>query len=167
MEYGLINMHYLDTGVFIEYFSSDLDDKHKKCATLINAAQTGSIKICTSALTLAEVVYLRKPKKEEHNDPEKFEIFVENFFKLPFIDIVEYDRQIAKITRQLVRKYKLNASIDAIHLASAIRMKADYFNSTDLKFINKFPERCVNLPDFGKSVLLQEPQLDGHTISLF
>ena len=144
-----------------------MDDEYKKCSTLIDAAQNDSIRICTSAITLSEVVYLKRPKIEEHRDPEKFEQFVETFFKLHFIDVIEYDRQIAKITRQIVRKYRLNASIDAIHLASAIRMKADYFNTTDVKFINKFPERSVNLPDFGKPILLQEPQLDGHTISLF
>jgi len=154
-------MHYLDTGVFIGYFSCDSEDQHQKCATLINAAQSGDTRICTSAITLAEIIYLKNPKTEEHKDHEKLDSFLENFFKLPFIDIIEYDRRIAKITRQLVRKYSLRASADAIHLASAIGIKADYFNTTDVKFINNFPEKSVSLPDFSKVILLQEPQLEG------
>ena len=165
MECDLNNMHYLDTGVFLEYFSSDLGNRHKGVVTLMKAAESEQIKVYTSAITLAEVVYLRHPKTEDHKDYEKFDLFLENFFKLPYINIIEFDREIAKITRQLVRKYSYSPSADMIHLASAIRLKANYFNTTDMKLINKFPEKSFSLPNSNK-VIIQEPQLEGQT-SLF
>jgi hypothetical protein len=56
---------------------------------------------------------------------------------------------------------------DSLHLATAIRMKVDYFNTTDTDFLKKFKEPICYLPNYPKKIIVQEPHVEGYQPLLF
>lgn len=158
--------HYCDSGVFIGFLNQE-PKEFSRCKSVLDAAESGQIKVFTSTFTMAEVVYI---KNDRLSDEQKEEM-IQRLFSNPWIIPIGFDRETAKINRYIVRKFKIKP-FDALHLATAIRMKVDYFDTTDGVLLRKVEEvvgsNFVSYPpEFPKKIVLQKPFVKGQTLSLF
>lgn len=64
-------MYFVDTNVFIRFLSRDDKEKAAKCKTLLKKALTGEIKLYTSELVIAEVVWVLQSPKTYNQKPER------------------------------------------------------------------------------------------------
>ena len=110
----------------------------------------------------AEVV---KVKIEDLSETQQEKI-IQALFSNLWINLVAFERETAEISRYLVRNYKLKP-FDSLHLATAIRMQVDYFNTTDMIMIKKLPQAVSYLPNYPKEVIIQEPFVKGYQPKLF
>ena len=90
----------------------------------------GKIEIATSAFTLAEVI----KDKGQPILPEAQEEMIAAYFEHEYIIIQNVDRLVAEDARRLARLHNLRPP-DAVHLASAVRVKADVFQSWNGHFL--------------------------------
>jgi predicted nucleic acid-binding protein len=88
---------YWDSAAFLGLLN-DEPDKAKACGDVWRAAERGQIKIVTSTLTVAEVIYLKGVSKL---DPAK-RPRVSNFFKANHIVLKPLIRIIAELARDVV-----------------------------------------------------------------
>ncbi|WP_039899681.1 type II toxin-antitoxin system VapC family toxin, partial [Microcystis sp. T1-4] len=127
---------------------------------ILLAAEQGYIELYTSAFTMAEVVYIKSLKaKRDLSDLEQ-ENIINNLFSNEWIKLVGFERETSEINRYLIRSYKLQP-FDALHLATAIRMKLDYFDTVDQKLIDKVPQEVNFSPNYPKKVIIQKPFIEG------
>jgi len=56
-------MHFIDTNIFIRYFTRDDPDKAKACFELFKRASTNEIILTTTESVISEVVYVLSSKK--------------------------------------------------------------------------------------------------------
>ncbi|CCI31464.1 conserved hypothetical protein [Microcystis sp. T1-4] len=109
---------------------------------------------------MAEVVYIKSLKaKRDLSDLEQ-ENIINNLFSNEWIKLVGFERETSEINRYLIRSYKLQP-FDALHLATAIRMKLDYFDTVDQKLIDKVPQEVNFSPNYPKKVIIQKPFIEG------
>lgn len=124
---------YWDADACLAYLLPEIeDDRLFRCEATLAQAKAGHIRIVTSTLTLAEVIYL---KGSPHLPPEQDEI-IRNFFLHEFIVIHDVDRKIAEAARQLVWK-RLIKPRDAIHVATAIKVGAAVLETFDQPLITR------------------------------
>ena len=98
---------------------------------VLRAAEAGKTKICTSAVTLVEVI-----KIKGHNRIERSaQVTIERFFMQPFIDIRNADQFVAETARELMWDHPHLNNRDAIHLATAVLMKVPLIESHDEDFL--------------------------------
>lgn len=64
-------MYFVDTNLFIRFLSRDDEEKAARCKTLFEKARAGEIKLFTSELVIAEVVWVLQSPKTYHQKPEK------------------------------------------------------------------------------------------------
>jgi predicted nucleic acid-binding protein len=99
--------------------------------SVINAAESGDLRIVTSALALIEVIKL---KSREPLPPEK-EPTIRAFFKQPYIIIREVDRRVGELARDLIWTHRIPVK-DAVHVATALLtegvVQLDTFDEDDL-----------------------------------
>lgn len=138
---------YWDSDCFLGLLKEETD-KISACQGTINKAEKGELLIITSAITFIEVIKMpgEKPLKR---DAEKK---IEQFFKNSFINIINVDREIGIIARDLLWKHKYLQPKDSIHIASAIFHKIPKLNTFDehlLKLTNKYgtPKLLICNPD--------------------
>jgi hypothetical protein len=55
---------------------------------------------------------------------------------------------------------------DSVHLATAIRMKVDYFNTLDDKLIQMLPKEISFPPRYSKPIIIQRPFVDKFQMRL-
>lgn len=150
------NRRYWDSDIFFTWLKKE-KNKYDKCRGIMKEFEKGELEIFTSALTIAEVLYL---KGREKIDKEKSKKIVE-FFKNESIVIVNLDRYIAGMARDFVWNYKV-APKDAIHVASAVKSKIpvlDTFDGELIKLSNEIgedPPLKITIPD----IPFQEDFLD-------
>lgn len=149
-----LEKHYCDSCVFIS-FLNDEPDKFEECKNILLAAEQEKIELYTSAFTMSEVVYIKKDLTLS-----KQETIINRLFANEWIKLVQFERETSEINRHLVRTYKLQP-FDSLHLATAIRMRVDYFNTVDSKLINKLPQEVNCLPNYPKNIIIQEPFIRG------
>lgn len=102
------------------------------CTDTLQAAKEGEILIVTSALTIAEVLWMRgAPKVTE----EKARV-VNNFFRRPSIRVANVDRAIAQRAQRLVWDNGVRPK-DAIHIATAQRYDCAILETFDDSLITK------------------------------
>ena len=116
---------YWDSNAFLGWLN-DEKDKVGKCEGVLAAAEDGRIEIVTSAITLTEVIRL----KGEKPIPKEKEQTIRDFFEQPWILIREVDRFVAEDARQLIWAHGVKPK-DAIHLATALRLKLSTFDTFD------------------------------------
>ena len=109
------------------------------CQAILDDARSDSprVQICTSILTIAEVV---KPKNCVGLTPEK-DKEIDDFFDNDWIIAVNIDRATMREARSLQRQYKMKTK-DAIHIASAMFAEVDVVETYDedlLLWNNKIP----------------------------
>ncbi len=155
--------HYVDSCILIGYLNEETD-KFKACRDVIQAAEDGVIEVFTSELTGVELIKLGK-EGEFSNDEEMDSIIEDLIHNSSWLQTLSFEREMATITRNLRRKYRLK-SFDAIHLASAIRHRVDYFDTTDLSDFRKhgMPDSIGYPPEYDP-VVIQYPAVEGYTSS--
>ncbi len=116
---------YWDAAAFVAYLKEE-PVRVDKCTEVLDAAERGEIIICTSALTLAEVV------RGKHLAAVEIErsSAITDLFASEFIEVFGLDRHIAEVARELCwscgNGLKPN---DAIHVATACEASVKEFHS--------------------------------------
>jgi predicted nucleic acid-binding protein len=98
------------------------------CKAIIEAAKKGEIELYTSFITVCEWAKIKGQYASEAEDA------IAEFLRNPYIRLVAIDWSISRITRDLVRRYDLNVR-DAIHLATAIKLKVDTLHTYDAEHL--------------------------------
>lgn len=106
---------YWDSVTFLGWLSAE-PDKVAECRLVLDAAENGTVTLVTSALTIAEVLWIKGHEKVDASHARK----IEGFFKRSWIVVREVDRFVAEDARALVWDKNVKPK-DAIHLATALR----------------------------------------------
>ncbi len=113
----MIPGRYWDSVTFVGWLSQE-PDKFDLCEQVIDLAKAGRCRIVTSALTFAEVYWMKRSKKL----PPEQQKAITDLFNYSWVIPVELDRPIAEFARQLI--WNLNVkSWDAVHVASAMKAR--------------------------------------------
>lgn len=115
---------YWDTAAFLCLLQNA--EGSDVCASVLRAAETGQLRIVTSALTLVEVVKLRHNKAIPKADAEKIRLF----FQHRYIEVKDLNRYIADAARGLVWNNGVDPK-DAIHVATALRFHVPRLDTFD------------------------------------
>lgn len=137
---------YLETSVFIALIKGEVIDgidRGEIAQHILDDAGTGRWPIFTSTFTIVEVFKKRNRPALTIEEEQT----IDAFFKHEYIKLVTLDRYVAEQGRRLARAYNLRPA-DAIHLASAIRIKADQLLTWD----DDFPKNTTI-----EGVLIREP----------
>lgn len=110
-----MEFRYWDSNAFLGWLAEE-PDKIGYCRPVIEAAEAGNVRILTSALTIAEVLWIRGRDRI----PAGSAATVEAFFRHEWIVVRELDRFIAEDARALVWNHNVKPK-DAIHLATALK----------------------------------------------
>lgn len=156
---------YWDSNCFLQWLKKE--DEHEKCRGVIECAEKGELQIATSALTIAEVIYL---KPHEKIDREKSDEIC-RFFEQEYLIIINLDRIIAEMARNLLWNYQALRHEDAIHVASAVRARIPIFDTFDNYLIKQSgiigdPPLIIgkpNIPYQEQIVETQEEEKDNPT----
>lgn len=114
---------------------------------MIERAERGEVLIITSALTLAEVLWLRGGPRI----PEEKARLVQRFFRRSYIRVYNVTRKLSEAAQGLVWQHDIKPK-DATHVATAIHLKADALETFDGNLIGK--SGTVGDP----LLLIREPQ---------
>lgn len=117
---------YWDANAFLGVFNNE-PDKVASCQTVLKAAEAGTVKIVTSAVTLTEVIKVKGQPRLKR----EAEQVIRAFFQHEWIVIVECDRSIAVAARQLMWDHEFLDHKDAIHVATAIRAGVTQLDTFD------------------------------------
>ena len=98
-------------------------------------AQRGEIELLTSAFTLCEVAKVEP--EGETLPPEEQERRIDEFFRNPYIILVQVDRRVGRLARDIIRRYSPIKGKDAIHIASAIIADATVMQTYDGDVLKK------------------------------
>lgn len=126
-----MNYRYWDANAFLGWLSGE-GDKVSYCRAVLDAATAGDLTIVTSALTIAEVLWLKgQPRIPAARSKE-----IEAFFKHRWIVIRELDRFVAEQARALIWDENVRPK-DAIHLSTALQqdVEIDQFDTFDEQLI--------------------------------
>ena len=139
---------YWDSVVFLALINQDkTPEQLQKANDVWVAAEKGLVHIVTSALTSAEVLYVKGAVKL---DPSK-RVLVSNFFRQDFISQKPLTREIAELARDVVWDTPIKPK-DAVHVATAAYFK--------IREIHTFDNPLVDLKTVdvaGFLVSLNEP----------
>jgi len=124
-----IDRRYWDANAFLGWLKGE-KDKVTACQGVLDAAEAGTIEIVTSALTLAEVIKMKGKQPIARADEEK----IRGFFEQPYIVVREVDRFVAEDARELIWAHGVDHK-DAIHVATALRLKLSVMDTFDDKLI--------------------------------
>lgn len=137
---------YWDSDCFLGHFKAD-DGKAEKCDGVLQRAERGEVLIVTSALTLAEVLWMRGgPRLSEDKA-----LIVRKFFRKTFIRVYNVSRIISESAQDLVWDHDIKPK-DAIHVATALHLGVDALETFDGGLIGK--SGTVGDP----LLLIREPQ---------
>lgn len=136
-------LYYWDACVFLSYVNG-IEDRCSHIRPMLQEASNKQIRIVTSVMSVTEVAYgkIEQDGKELDASTEKL---IDGLWRFP-VNLVEYHRLIATDARALMRQTLLQGTsgdrwtltpIDAIHLATARRIRADEFHTYDAK-LKKF-----------------------------
>ncbi|MET8976228.1 type II toxin-antitoxin system VapC family toxin [Streptomyces sp. NPDC004539] len=118
---------YVDADIFFNVIKKE-NGLWPNSYKILRAAHRGDIQLVASTLLLVEL----NGRKGDVDADERDRI-VDEYLERLEIQWVEVDLLIAREVRQLADQYGLRGP-DATHLATAVRMKADYFVSRDRAF---------------------------------
>ena len=125
------DVRYWDACAFSGFFNEEAD-KIAECESVLKAAQDGHILIVTSALTLAEVLFV---KNGPRIDPEKRSV-IEKFFKADYISVRNVTRYVGELSRDVFWDFGIKPK-DAVHVATAAFSKIGTLNTFDGDLIGK------------------------------
>jgi predicted nucleic acid-binding protein len=143
-----LNRRYWDSDCFLGYLMEE-PDKVGGCQQVIDEAEAGKLVIVTSALTLAEVVWIRgRPKVPADRDAR-----VTEFFEHDWIVVFELDRKLAEAGRRLVWEQGVRPK-DAIHVATALDAKVMQLDIFDTELHKLSGE-------LGGGLVIGQPSIPG------
>jgi len=121
-----VELRYWDSDCFLGWLKEE-PDKVNDCREVLEEAEAGRILLVTSALTLVEVIKLRKglPIKREHS------VLIKEFFQREYISVRNVDRFVAEKARELVWDYPSLNPKDSIHVATALHYTIPLLNTFD------------------------------------
>lgn len=122
---------YWDSAVFLAWLQGE-DGREAACRDTLDAAQRGEDLIVTSALTLAEVLWLKGGPRLTEEKADR----LNRFFRRSFIRVVNVDRRIAEGAQQLVWQSGIKPK-DSIHVSSALKYQCPILETFDGKLIRK------------------------------
>lgn len=122
---------YWDSNCFLDHFQAEAG-KAEKCDGVIQRAERGDVLIVTSALTLAEVLWMRGGPRLSKDKAE----LVQKFFRRLYIRVYNVTRKISEAAQIHVWDNSINPK-DAIHVATAIHLKVDALETFDKDLIKK------------------------------
>jgi len=122
---------YWDSNVFLAWLQSE-SGRVAACQSGLDAAQRGDFLIGTSALTIAETLWL---KKSPRLTKEKAEL-LNRFFLRSSMRVVNLDRQIAQRAQRLVWESGVKPK-DSVHIATALRYRCPVLETFDKPLIKK------------------------------
>ena len=96
------------------------------CIAIAKAAEAGKLQIVTSALTVAEVLKLKGHPRLAVEQRET----INQFFMNDFILVRNVDRRTAELAQLVHWDHNIDPK-DAIHVATALRSRADVMHTTD------------------------------------
>jgi predicted nucleic acid-binding protein len=108
----------------------DESDKVEDCRKVIAEARSGKVVIVTSALTLAEVLWLKGKDPIPKTDRGK----VRQFFRHDWIVMRELDRATAEQAQEVVWEHGVKPK-DAVHVATALRVAVEQLDTFDESLI--------------------------------
>jgi predicted nucleic acid-binding protein len=120
---------YVDTSVYLAAINNEYG-RAEVAREILDAANHGVIQIVASTFVVAEVI---RPRWETANLPEEKEKIINEVFANKQISWVEVDYPLAVEARRLARLHGLKPA-DAVHLASAMRGRADILLRWDYRF---------------------------------
>ena len=120
-----IERRYWDSDCFLGWLQAE-PDKEEFCRQVLEAAEESRVLLITSALTLAEVLYLRGRSPIPRERKEQ----VVTFFKNEYIAVRNVTRHVAEYARELVWENGI-APKDAIHVATALDARVPLLNTFD------------------------------------
>lgn len=128
-----MDFRYWDSNVFLGWLA-DEPDKVSRCRPVFDAAQAGQLTVITSALTIAEVLWVKGEARIQASEAKR----VEAFFRNRWMIVRDVDRFIAEEARALVWDKNIKPK-DAIHLATALRQEVhiDQFDTFDSDLIKQ------------------------------
>lgn len=122
---------YWDSNAFLGWLAEE-PDKVDECRAVIRAAEEGKTLLITSALTVAEVLWLRGEPRIPAENAEK----VQRFFQHEYIVVNDLDRRLAEDAQRLVWHEDIKPK-DAVHVATAIDASVDRMETFDGDLIKK------------------------------
>ena len=105
-------------------------DKVDECRGVIQGCESGQLKLVTSTLTLAEVLYLKNKQKI----PKQESQLIRDFFEHRYIILIALDRRIAEKAQEIFWDYDIKPK-DAIHVASALFAGIKILETFDPEFL--------------------------------
>lgn len=137
---------YWDSDCLLGWFQNEIG-KVEKCEGTLQKAEKAEVLIVTSALTIAEVLWMRGAPKLSKDKAE----ILQKFFRRSYIRIYNVSRKIAEAAQYIVWDNSIKPK-DAIHVATAIHLQADALETFDQRLIKK--SGTVGNP----LLLIREPQ---------
>ncbi len=122
---------YWDSDCFLGYFKSE-SGKVEKCDGVIQRAEKREVIIVTSALTLAEVLWMRGSPRLPS---EKAEL-VRKLFRRSYIRVCNLSRKLSEDAQVHVWEHGIKPK-DAIHVATAIHLGVTALETFDRDLISK------------------------------
>src|SRR5262245_35914657 len=105
-----MDLRYWDANAFQGWLNQE-SDKVEPCRSVLDAAERGDVMIVTSALTLAEVLWIKGTPKLDSSKRDT----VSSFFRNGYISVRGVDRFIAELARDVVWDNGVHPK-DAIHI---------------------------------------------------
>lgn len=130
---------YLDSNFYLDYLIGDRPYSDA-LDSIVGAWRSGELRVATSALTLTEVLYLRRvdggPRRRlaPQDEPRVIDLF-QPVPPREFV-LVEVTRSIAERARELVWDLSIEPK-DAIHVASALLVRAPALFTSDEGLLGK------------------------------
>lgn len=122
---------YWDSDAFLGWLQEE-SGKVEKCDGVIQRAERGDVLIVTSALTLAEVLWMRGGPRIAK---EKADL-VQRFFRRSYIRVYNVTRRISESAQTLVWDHGIKPK-DALHVATALHLEASALETFDDDLIGK------------------------------
>jgi predicted nucleic acid-binding protein len=135
---------YWETSAWVGW-GNDQHHTRSLCTQLLREAVFGNFEIALSTLAIAEFAPLSQEQEKA----------LDMYLKKSSFIVISLNRSIAKLARELRGKYQDQGlkGVDAVHLASAIEVKADYLHTYNQHLLQLSPsvsEIIITQPDWPK-----------------
>lgn len=123
---------YWDSCVFLALLKGE-PGRRNVCQALAETAEAGELTIVTSSATLIEVITLGEKLNAL---TEETEVTIRQFFLNEWIEVVQLDRLVGELARDLIWKNKLS-KLDAVHVATAVIERVPLLETYDENLIDQ------------------------------
>jgi predicted nucleic acid-binding protein len=145
---------YWDSATFLAYFQQE-EGRHQLCQGTLERAEAGEVGIITSALTIAECLWLRGQVPIPKNRAE----ILRKFFRKSYIRVRNVTRNTSELAQDVVWDHGIRPK-DAIHVATAIEAKIGIIETFDEPFIKKSGMIGGQMIVIRKPIAPAQPRLD-------